>query len=379
MSDFLKFAYEIISQIIYNITQWAVAIYQGFVRVFITGWYEYSMIFVTYFSTFGILGKILAVILALLLIAIPITLIVLLIRRIVLSIRLRADGEDNRTLYREIGRLNKQVLDLMDEKNRILSLKVNNRGANGTPYIGADGLDLNTDPLVVAGVGSSETGVGQVAGRAVGVPAAGGSGVVGGVGEDTVSNAAQAQSMAEEEQRNTVNRFPKLTQVDAKYEDYEYPEYDNEITLQQFADNYRLYAASQMHLYYTPEIVRRFVAGMASSKILILEGISGTGKTSLPYCFSRYLNNPATIVSIQPSYRDRTELLGYFNEFSKRFNETEFLRAMYEASYREEPTMIVLDEMNLARIEYYFAEMLSILEMPSQELWLQAVLFPAAW
>ena len=74
-----------------------------------------------------------------------------------------------------------------------------------------------------------------------------------------------------------------------------------------------------LQLYYTPEIVRRFVAGMASSKLLILEGISGTGKTSLPYSFSRYMNNPATIVSVQPSYRDRTELLGYFNEFSKRF------------------------------------------------------------
>ncbi|MBR5926091.1 MAG: AAA family ATPase, partial [Firmicutes bacterium] len=117
---------------------------------------------------------------------------------------------------------------------------------------------------------------------------------------------------------------------------------------------------------------------MAASKILILEGISGTGKTSLPYSFSRYLGFPATMVSVQPSYRDKTELLGYFNEFSKRFNETEFLRALYEASYREEPCLIVLDEMNLARIEYYFAEMLSVLEMPSQAEWI-IDLVPTAW
>ena len=90
-----------------------------------------------------------------------------------------------------------------------------------------------------------------------------------------------------------------------------------------------------MSLYETREIVRRVIAGMAASKRLILEGISGTGKTSLPYSFSRYMTNPATIVSVQPSYRDRTELLGYFNEFSKRFNETEFRRARYEADYRE--------------------------------------------
>ena len=117
---------------------------------------------------------------------------------------------------------------------------------------------------------------------------------------------------------------------------------------------------------------------MASSKLLILEGISGTGKTSLPYSFSRFLDNPATMISVQPSYRDRTELLGYFNEFSKRFNETEFLRALYEAGYREEPSIIVLDEMNLARIEYYFAEMLSVLEMPSQDEWVLD-LVPTAW
>lgn len=166
--------------------------------------------------------------------------------------------------------------------------------------------------------------------------------------------------------------------MDEKYENYEYPVYDNEVTLEQFAQRYRLFAASQMGLYYTPEIVRRFIAGMSSSKLLILEGISGTGKTSLPYSFSRYMENPATIVSVQPSYRDRSELLGYFNEFSKRFNETEFLRALYEANYTPTPTLIVLDEMNLARIEYYFAEMLSVLEMPSKEEWVLD-LVPTAW
>ena len=192
------------------------------------------------------------------------------------------------------------------------------------------------------------------------------------------SKAPIVQAVLAEKKGNIPHRFPKLTLVDEKYENYEYPVYDNEVTLEQFAERYRLFAASQMHLYYTPEIVRRFVAGMAASKLLILEGISGTGKTSLPYSFSRYMENPATIVSVQPSYRDRTEILGYFNEFSKRFNETEFLRALYEANYREDPTLIVLDEMNLARIEYYFAEMLSVLEMPSKDEWVLD-LVPTEW
>ena len=180
------------------------------------------------------------------------------------------------------------------------------------------------------------------------------------------------------ENKNIEHRFPKLTLVDEKYAGIELPMYDDEISLEDFTEGYRYFACSQMGLYYTPEIVRRFVAGMASSKLLILEGISGTGKTSLPYSFSRYLDNPATIVSVQPSFRDRSELLGYFNEFAKRFNETEFLRALYEANYRLDPTLIVLDEMNLARIEYYFAEMLSVLEMPSKDEWVLD-LVPTAW
>lgn len=85
------------------------------------------------------------------------------------------------------------------------------------------------------------------------------------------------------------HRFPKLSLVDEKYANFQYPKYDTQITLEEFVEGYRLFAASQMNLYYTPEIIRRFVAGMAASKLLILEGISGTGKTSLPYSFSRYL------------------------------------------------------------------------------------------
>lgn len=388
MSDFLKFAYELIAQIVYNLTAWIVAIVQGFIRLFITGWGEYYAIFTSYFGEFGFLSKILSIILVILLIAIPVVAVVILVRHIILHIQLKADRDDNRTLYKEIGRLNKQVLDLIDEKNKILSLKVNSNGAAGTPYVGGEALidsGNGIDPLAAPAVAAVAGGEG-VGG---GVPViAGAFGVAGDgdVGEDVISNAAaaaataaaQARLKTEEQEKNSANRFPKLSLIDLKYENFDEPDYDDQISLQALAEGYRLFACSQMHLYYTPEIVRRFIAGMASSKILILEGISGTGKTSLPYSFSRYLCNPATLVSVQPSFRDRTELLGYFNEFSKRFNETEFLRALYEANFRKDPAMIVLDEMNLARIEYYFAEMLSVLEMPSKDEWVLD-LVPTAW
>ncbi|MDY4813858.1 MAG: hypothetical protein SO152_08440, partial [Ruminococcus sp.] len=84
------------------------------------------------------------------------------------------------------------------------------------------------------------------------------------------------------------------------------------------------------------------------------------------------------ITPVQPSWRDRTELFGYFNEFTKRFNETELLRAMYEDTYNENIYLVVLDEMNIARVEYYFAEMLSILEMPDKDEWVISIV-PNVW
>ena len=376
MSSFLKFAYELLSQVVYNIVSWLVA----FLNLFITAWVQYFLIFKTYFFSFGIPQKILSILLKILLFAIPVTILILLVRKAIMHHQLKADKTDNAALYKEIGRLNKQVLSLMDEKNSILALKINAMGGTKRiPYVGASALTDDVIPTldnVTGGVGAAS----GISGVAATVEGASGEAVSAGpVSQAALDHAPVVKAVVTEQKDKVLTRrVPKLTLVDQEYADYQYPVYDDEVTLEEFVNRYRLYAASQLGLYYTPEIIRRFVAGMASSKLLILEGISGTGKTSLPYSFSRYLNNPATIVSIQPSYRDRTEILGYFNEFSKRFNETEFLRALYEANYRPDPTLIVLDEMNLARIEYYFAEMLPVLEMPSKDEWVLG-LVPAAW
>ena len=362
MSDFLKFAFEVLSQVVYNIA----GVIAAAIKLLVTGWRDYFTIFFTYFGTLSLVAKILSILLMLILIAIPILAVILLVRYWMLRRRLRGDKEDNAELYREIGRLNRQVLDLIEEKNKILALKVNAMGGTERiPYMGASALTDDILPTVGNVTGKSGTAAAVVPGE---ISSA----------QITIANGTVNDKSEETASVPDGSRFPKLTLVDMKYHDYIRPVFDDEVTLEQLVENYRLFACSQMHLYYTPEIIRRFVAGMASSKLLILEGISGTGKTSLPHSFSRFLCNPATMVSVQPSFRDRTELLGYFNEFSKRFNETEFLRALYEANYREEPSMVILDEMNLARIEYYFAEMLSILEMPSHDEWVLD-LVPTAW
>jgi len=166
------------------------------------------------------------------------------------------------------------------------------------------------------------------------------------------------------------SRFFRLTSVDNFYKtEYVKPLYDNDITLEEFCKQFRLFAASRLKLYYDLDMMRYFIASLGTTRIVILQGISGTGKTSLPYAFGKFVQKDTTVVSVQPSWRERTELYGYFNEFTKRYSETEFLRAIYEANFYRDPHLVILDEMNIARVEYYFAEMLSILEMPREEEW----------
>ena len=165
-------------------------------------------------------------------------------------------------------------------------------------------------------------------------------------------------------------RFAKLNEVDIAYQSYTPQNYNNTFTLEELVELFRNFAASQLHLYYKSEMIRIFIAALASTKLIILQGISGTGKTSLAYAWGKFLKHDSCIASVQPSWRDRTELFGYFNEFTKKFNETEVLKTIYEAGYTDDVYTVILDEMNIARVEYYFAEMLSILEMPNKDEWI---------
>lgn len=174
----------------------------------------------------------------------------------------------------------------------------------------------------------------------------------------------------------TGSRFTKLNIIDDKYKYTVLPTLmssDDQISLSELVTRFVNYASFHHNLYYSNKVAATFIAGLATSKILILEGISGTGKTSLPYVFGKFIKNDSAIISVQPSWRDRYEMMGYYNEFTKKFNETEFLSSIYEATYRTDVNLIVLDEMNLARVEYYFADFLSLLELPNSDEWLVEV------
>ena len=162
-------------------------------------------------------------------------------------------------------------------------------------------------------------------------------------------------------------RFCMLTRIEENRHRYGHPRYDGTITLDRFCEDFRNYAAYQLKLYYDINDIRRFIAGMAVSKILILQGMSGTGKTSLAHAFGEFVDNRSTVIPVQPMWKERTDLIGYYNEFTRRFNETLLLEKMYEANYSGDMYVTVLDEMNIARVEYYFAEFLSLLELPNPE------------
>lgn len=125
---------------------------------------------------------------------------------------------------------------------------------------------------------------------------------------------------------------------------------------------------TQKRLYYSKQDIRAFIAGLAMSQLHILQGISGTGKTSLPIAFARATGGNYKLVEVQAGWRDRQDLIGHFNSFEGKFYESNFLQALYEAqcpSNRDRIYIIILDEMNLSRPEQYFADFLSKLEQDS--------------
>ncbi len=181
-----------------------------------------------------------------------------------------------------------------------------------------------------------------------------------------------------EKPTDETTRFYRLTKVDERMEDYQAPMYNNQLSLTDMVTAFRNFSANKLGLYYDEKIIRLFLSALSSNRLIILQGISGTGKTSLAYAFGQFINNETTVASVQPSWRDSTELYGYFNEFTKKYNETEVLAKLYESLYKEDVYITLLDEMNISRVEYYFAEMLSILELPNKKDWILD-LVPNAW
>ncbi len=163
--------------------------------------------------------------------------------------------------------------------------------------------------------------------------------------------------------------FPGLSRIDAKYSGFEVDSTpSDDITLEELARQFRNYLAKAEHLYFDIGTIRLFLASLGTSHFMILEGLSGTGKSSLPRFFAKFVNAKVTFIPVQATWRDKSSLLGYFNDFSRTYNETDFLLSLYEAGYNpDQINVFVLDEMNISRVEYYFADFLSVLEYPAED------------
>ena len=182
-------------------------------------------------------------------------------------------------------------------------------------------------------------------------------------------------------ENRTGNVCPSLTKVDEEAsgtdftEDIENRKNKKKIkSLDELVDviyNYAGNGNANERLFYEKDDIRSFLAGMAVSKLIILKGMSGTGKSSLPRIVSKAISGNHSLIPVESSWRDRNELLGYYNDFNKLFNAKTFTIELYRSGKAAEiPSFIVLDEMNLARIEYYFSDFLAILEEPDRNKWL---------
>ena len=189
------------------------------------------------------------------------------------------------------------------------------------------------------------------------------------IGDINASGASVATTSktGEEEEEERGERFCMLSEIERNKAKLERTDYEKNVTLEEFCESFRNYASNELKLYYDISDIRRFIAGMAVSHIIILQGMSGTGKTSLAHAFGSYVDNMSTIIPVQPMWKERTDLVGYYNEFTKKFNETLLLEKRYEANYSNDIYITVLDELNIARVEYYFAEFLSLLELPDPD------------
>ncbi len=324
METFTRFLYEFLSQFFSGIITILKGIGTGVGQIFDIKSYQNILdVYKNDLSMPEWALVVMSVLLILIFIALVIALIYLLIRKY-LKFRKKAINQDE--LLDEVASLNSQVARLVKEKEDILAMKVSQLGLK-------------------PGESPTETTEGQGE-------------------EETVDNPDI--------------RFSKLDQIDKQYANYKTKDYGNSFTLPELCENFRNFAASKLGLFYKPEMMRIFISALASTRLVILQGISGTGKTSLAYAWGKFMKHDSCVASVQPSWRDRTDMFGYFNEFTKKFNETEMLKEMYTAGYCDEVYTVILDEMNLSRVEYYFAEMLSILEMPNRDEWI-IELVPNSW
>jgi hypothetical protein len=124
---------------------------------------------------------------------------------------------------------------------------------------------------------------------------------------------------------------------------------------------------------YPSRTLRAFHTAMKvneTTQMAVLSGISGTGKSQLPRQYAAGMGIGFLQVPVQPRWDSPQDLMGFYNYIEGKFRPTDMARALWaldvvnnkENAVEDRMMMILLDEMNLARVEYYFSDFLSRLE-----------------
>lgn len=128
---------------------------------------------------------------------------------------------------------------------------------------------------------------------------------------------------------------------------------------------------------YTEKDLVNFHVAMKSSTLVILSGMSGTGKSKLFSLYGESLGLPSEeicMIPVRPSWTDDTDILGYLDTTTMLYRaaDTGLVDTLRDASQNPDKLyLICFDEMNLARVEHYFSQFLSVLENPVGKRFLQ--------
>ena len=376
MNAYFYYFYNFMRQIFDNLYNLAIAFKDCVLGILDIQFYQ--KLANSYYKELSPLGWIAYIITHILIYLLIALVLYLLFKALKVALRFKVPVVKYEQMKDEVVTLKREIMKANYEKDKILAMKVSEMGLKvdeqlleqnpelNAMYSGTADPDQMTDEEIAATMeeeAKNKTEENENAEPDVNVINAETEGEVAETVEDTDDENKVEKIVTSE------LRFPRLSSVDRVYmaPDFKPFEYNKTVTLEEICINFRNFAASRLHLYYELDVIKQTFATFGAAKMLILQGISGTGKTSLPYALGQYLQNPSLICSVQPSWRDRTELFGYYNDFTKKYTETDFLKAIYEAQYYDGMKLIILDEMNIARVEYYFAEMLSILELPRED------------
>ena len=261
MSGFSQFYIQFLGDFFNNIVEGFKLIGSIFVKAFYSDWADngYLDTFTNSIGDWNALDYIVFIFVLIVNVGFIVLLCVLLFQLLRRYVRFVKREVDKDALVEEVSLLNQKVVELIDEKNKILAMRVSQIGAGTQGVVDYDGSGAS-------------------------------SGKKKGENESRFSKLIQVDRLAQENPKITV-----MNQTDM-------------LDLEGLIDRFINYAASQLKLFYNKEIIARWFAGLSTSKVLILEGISGTGKTSLPYAMGKFFQNDTSIISVQPSWLDRADL-----------------------------------------------------------------------